>query len=198
MARYRTAFFAGLIILAPAALTWIIVQWLFGALDGLLGKPLEALIGRPVPGLGLVLTLALILGTGILAQNYLGRRLLDYGEQLVLRVPVVRGIYGTMKQLVDALDMQKQGAFQQVALIEYPRAGIYTLAFVTGRLSGGAVCYRIAGGDCVVSVFVPTTPNPTSGFLLYLPESDVQILDMSVADGLKLVLSGGVITEKLP
>lgn len=183
--RLRTYFFTGLIIILPFLLTLYLLWFVFGFVDGLVGPVLELVFGRRIPGVGFVITVGLILGTGVLATNYLGRRFLAWGEKLFTRVPLVRSVYQTLKQVVQALLSDQKKAFRQVVLVEYPRKGVYSLAFLTGS--------RESAGGRMVTAFVPTTPNPTSGFLLFLPEDEVTYLDMSVEDGLKLVVSGGVI-----
>lgn len=182
--RLRTYFFTGLIIVLPFLLTLYFLWVVFGFVDGLIGPLLELILGRRMPGVGFVLTLGLILGAGVLATNYLGRRLLSWGERLFTRLPLVRSVYQTLKQVVQALLSDQEKAFRQVVLVEYPRKGVYSLAFLTGSAEAESG---------MVAAFVPTTPNPTSGFLLFVPEEEVKFLDMSVEDGLKLVVSGGVI-----
>lgn len=182
--RLRTYFFTGLIIVLPFLLTLYFLWLVFGFVDGLIGPVLKLIIGQRLPGVGFIFTVGLILGTGMLATNYLGRRLLAWGDRLFIRLPLVRSIYQTLKQLVHAVFSEKQKAFQRVVLVEYPRKGVYSLAFLTRDVE--------EAGEMVMA-FVPTTPNPTSGFLLLIPKKEVKYLDMSVEDGLKLIVSGGVI-----
>jgi uncharacterized membrane protein len=122
----------------------------------------------------------------VLATNYLGRKFLHFGDRVFTRVPLVRSVYQTLKQVVQAFVGDQKKAFRQVVLVEYPRKGLYSLAFLTNEGIG-------QNGEQMLAVFLPTTPNPTSGFLLFLPEKEVTFLDMSVEDGIKLVVSGGVI-----
>jgi uncharacterized membrane protein len=182
--RLRTYFFTGLIIVLPFLLTLYFLWLVFGFVDGLIGPVLKLIIGQRIPGVGFIFTVGLILGTGVLATNYLGRRLLAWGDRLFIRLPLVRSVYQTLKQLVHAVFSEKQKAFQRVVLVEYPRKGVYSLAFLTRDVE--------EAGEMVMA-FVPTTPNPTSGFLLLIPKKEVKYLDMSVEDGLKLIVSGGVI-----
>jgi uncharacterized membrane protein len=182
--RLRTYFFTGLIIVLPFLLTLYFLWLVFGFVDGLIGPVLKLIIGQRLPGVGFIFTVGLILGTGMLATNYLGRRLLAWGDRLFIRLPLVRSVYQTLKQLVHAVFSEKQKAFQRVVLVEYPRKGVYSLAFLTRDVE--------EAGEMVMA-FVPTTPNPTSGFLLLIPKKEVKYLDMSVEDGLKLIVSGGVI-----
>lgn len=193
MKRIRNYFVTGLIVLVPVIITWELLFWLFNVVDGVLGRFVPRIFGRPLPGVGLAVTLLIVFVVGLLAANLFGRRLIHYGEEVMRRVPIVRSVYVTMKQITDAFVRQEQAAFSKVCIVEYPRKGIYSLGFLTSP------AYReieeTAGGK-VVGVFVPTTPNPTSGFLLYLPEADVTYLAMPVEDGLKLVISGGVVGPK--
>ncbi len=191
MKHLRNFFLAGLLVLLPVLATWTVISWLFRLLDGLTGRWIVLAFGRPVPGLGLAVTLLVILLVGFVATNYVGRRMIALGEALIARTPLVRGVYQTVKQIVDAFARQDQAAFKRVALIEYPRRGMWSLAFVTGRV-GGEIAARL-GRDDLVSVFLPTTPNPTSGFLLLVPREEVAHLDMPVEEGLKLVISGGMV-----
>ncbi|MDI3523033.1 MAG: hypothetical protein PWP43_1215, partial [Bacillota bacterium] len=156
--RLHTYFFTGLIIVLPFLLTLYFLWVVFGFVDGLIGPLLELILGRRVPGVGFVVTVGLILGTGALATNYLGRRFLGWGERLFTRVPLVRSVYQTLKQVIRALLSEQKKAFRQVVLVEYPRKGVYSLAFITGGKQDGSD---------MLAVFVPTTPNPTSGFLLF-------------------------------
>jgi uncharacterized membrane protein len=194
--KLRTAFLTGLIVIVPVVFTYWIVLWLFNLADGLLAGFLDFLgsvfpgFRLNIPGLGAVLTLSIILGMGVLATNLLGRRLIRIGEDLLLRLPVVRSVYQTMKQITDALLSQNHAAFKHVVMVEYPRKGLWTIGFVTAEM-GGEV--RDLAGEEVINVFFPTTPNPTSGWLAVVPRKDVAFLRMSVEEGLKLVISGGVL-----
>jgi len=200
LARIRNYFITGLIVLFPVVATWRLLVWLFNLLD----EPLRGVIGRSIgyvsarwgidlpaeiPGLGLIITLIVVFLVGLLAANFIGRRLISYGEALMRRTPVVRTVYGTVKQLTDAFVRQDKTVFKRVAVIEYPRRGSYCLAFVTAEAPPGI---KTATNKDLVGVFIPTTPNPTSGYLLYLPRHDITILDIPVDDGLKLIISGGV------
>ncbi len=193
MKRIRNYFVAGLIVLVPVIITWQLLVWLFNIVDGLLGGLVTHVFGRPLPGVGLAVTVFIVLLVGMLAANLFGRRLIHYGEEVMRRVPIVRGVYVTMKQITDAFVRQEQAAFSKVCVVEYPRKGIYSLGFLTSPATREL---REAAKRKLVGVFVPTTPNPTSGFLLYLPEEEVTCLEMPVEVGLKLVISGGVVGPK--
>lgn len=187
----RNLFLSGLLVLVPLAATLYIVFTIFHWADGLLGDYIEARLGVNLPGLGVLVTLAIILLTGLAATNILGRQFILYGESVLLRMPVARSIYGTVKQIMEAFVRNEQDAFKRVALIEYPRKGIYSLGLVTG-VSRGEVQSRTQ--EEMVNVFVPTTPNPTSGYLLLVPRDQITFLDMSVEEGMRLIISGGVVT----
>jgi uncharacterized membrane protein len=151
----------------------------------------EVLLGYRIPGLGLVLTLVVVIATGVVATNLFGRQLLHLWEAILHRIPVVRGIYGAVKQLTETLFSGSGKSFRKVVLVEYPHANSWTLAFLTGE-GGGEI--RDKTGKDLLNVFVPTTPNPTSGFFLMVPRERAIVLDMSVEAGLKMLLSVGVVT----
>jgi len=188
--RIRTYVVAGLIVLVPIIITWKLLVWLFSIVDGILSWLVPHVFGRAIPGVGLVATVILVLLVGVLAANIFGRRMIHYGESLIRRTPIVRSVYVTMKQITDAFVRQEQAAFSRVCLVEYPRKGIFSLGFVTSPAMSEL---EDKTKTRLIGVFIPTTPNPTSGFLLYVPAEDVTYLDLPVEDGLKLVISGGVI-----
>lgn len=194
----RRYFMAGLLIWVPLLITVAVLDMLIGFMDRTLlllppqWRP-EALLGYPIPGLGLVLTLAIVLLTGLLAANFLGRRVVALWEALLARIPLVRSIYSAVKQVAETLFAANGEAFRKVLLIEYPRRGIWTLAFQTGTASGEI--QRRTEAE-VITVFVPTTPNPTSGFIMMIPRNEVMELEMSVEDALKLVVSLGVVAPR--
>jgi uncharacterized membrane protein len=148
--------------------------------------------GRDIPGLGLVVLVVLIVGVGAIASNFFGKRLIAGGERVVNRIPIIRWIYRTTKQMFATILKERSTSFRRVVLVEYPHKGTWSLAFVTSETGG-----RLAGdlGRKVVTVFLPTTPNPTSGFFLIVPEEDVVSLDMPIEEGLKLVVSAGVLSR---
>lgn len=188
--RIRNWFFAGLVILAPLVLSVYFLTLGFRWLDALLGGLAAQTLGRQIPGLGLLVSIILAVLIGMIASNFVGRRLIAWSEQGLMRVPIFRGVYSTIKQVVDAFAGQKRTAFQEVVLVEYPRKGIWSIGFVTGPAPKEAM--ERAGRD-LVNVFVATTPNPTSGFLILVPHDEVIWLSLPVEEGMKLVISGGVI-----
>jgi uncharacterized membrane protein len=154
-----------------------------------------ALFGRRIPGLGALLTILVVFVTGVLASNILGQRLLYFWEYLVGRIPVVKTIYSGVKQVSDTLFAPGGQAFRKALLVQYPREGSWTIAFLTGQ-PGGDVANHLHGD--YLSVYVPTTPNPTSGFFLMMPRADIIELDMSVDEALTYVISMGVVAPEQP
>ncbi|WP_207478869.1 DUF502 domain-containing protein [Arenibaculum pallidiluteum] len=195
--RIRAYFLAGVLVTAPISITlylaWLLVVTVDGAVTPLIPERYDprAFLPFGLPGLGLVLAVVGLTLIGMFTAGYLGRLILRGGEALVARMPVIRSFYGATKQIFETVLANQSTAFREVVLIEYPRRGTWTLAFVTGVPQGNV---QKAGGGDLVSVFVPTTPNPTSGFLLFLPRAEVHALAMGVEDGLKLVVSGGLVT----
>lgn len=192
-------FITGLLIWVPLAITaWVLVL-IVGTMDQSLRLLPEAIhprsvLGFDIPGVGAILTLLIIALTGLLAANFIGQRLVVWWEMLLARIPVVNSIYNSVKQVSDTLFSSSGNAFRQALLIEYPRPGAWTIAFLTGR-PGGEVLRHLDGE--YVSVYVPTTPNPTSGFFLMLPKAEVIELEMSVDTALKYVISMGVVAPQL-
>ncbi len=189
-------FITGLLIWVPLVITIWVLNLIVSTMDQsllLLPKQFqtEAVWGFHVPGLGVALTLAVVFLTGILAANIIGERLLSIGNMVLNRIPVVASIYSAVKQVSDTLLSESGQAFRKALLVPYPHAGSYTIAFLTGA-PGGDVANHLQGD--YVSVYVPTTPNPTSGFFLMMKRSDVVELDMSVDDALKYIISMGVVT----
>lgn len=193
MKRY---FITGLLIWVPLGITAWALKFLIGTMDQsllLLPDSLrpEALIGVYIPGMGTVLTLLVVFLTGLLTTNIIGQRLVLFWEGVLWRIPVVKSIYYGVKQVSDTLFSSQGEAFRKALLVQYPRQGSWTIAFMTGY-PGGDVVNHLKGE--YISVYVPTTPNPTSGFFLMMPKSDVIELDMSVDAALKYIISMGVIT----
>jgi len=188
-------FITGLLIWVPVGITAWVLTLLVGTMDqSLLLLPPEfrpqRWLGMDVPGLGAVLTLLVIFLTGVLTANILGQRLIRFWEGVLARIPVVKSIYYSVKQVSDTLFSSNGEAFRKALLVQYPRQGSWTIAFLTGQ-PGGDVVNHLPGE--YVSVYVPTTPNPTSGFFLMMPKQDVIELDMSVDEALKYIISMGVV-----
>lgn len=198
----------GLLVWLPLAITIWVLSWLLGAMDGVFAALLsvaQAVLPadmtaaierlRHVPGLSVIVLALVLMLTGVFAANIVGQWWLRQGGRLLARIPIVKGIYNSVKQVSDTLFSSSGNAFREAVLVQYPRHGSWTIAFVTGRPSG-----EVAGelqGD-FVSVYVPTTPNPTSGFFLMMPRADVVALKMSVDEALKYVISMGVVAPPPP
>ena len=197
VARLRTYFLTGIVVTAPIGITawlmWLVVDLFDRAVVPLIPdayNPSE-ILGTTVPGVGIIIAFILVTLIGAFVTNVAGRFLVRFGDRLVSRVPVVRTVYGVLKQIFDAVLAQSANAFREVVLIEYPRRGIWVIGFVTSSTRGEV--QRVTEEE-MVNVFLPTTPNPTSGFLLFLPRKDCIPLDMSVEEGVKLVISGGIVS----
>ncbi|MDQ7843776.1 MAG: DUF502 domain-containing protein [Armatimonadota bacterium] len=191
-ARLQRYFIAGLIVFLPIAVTFSIIAWLFAVVDGLLGRLLPPLIGHQIPGLGLVTSIVVIFVIGAMATNVFGRRIVAFFDRLMLRLPLARSIYSATKSISDTIFLQRRAAFQRAVLVEWPRPGMFTIGFVTGEIRG------LPGPtQRGFNVFVVTTPNPTTGFLVFVPETEVTPLEMSVEDALKIVISGGIVSPAL-
>nr|WP_275983104.1 DUF502 domain-containing protein [Propionivibrio soli] len=187
-------FITGLLIWVPLAITaWVLLLIADVADQSLRLLPASMhphnVVGFDIPGAGVVVTLAIILATGILTANFIGQRLVSWWEKLLARIPVVNSIYNSVKQVSDTLFSSSGNAFRKALLVQYPRAGSWTIAFLTG-VPGGDVANHL---EDHVSVYVPTTPNPTSGFFLMLPRNEVIELDMDVDEALKYIISMGVV-----
>lgn len=196
MGHFRRYLIAGLLVWVPLGITWFVIKFMIDLMDQTLlllppdFRP-ENLLGFRVPGLGVVLTIVILLVTGIVVANLVGRTLVRMGERLLARIPLVRSIYSGVKQVMETMFSDSGKSFRSVVLIEYPRKGIWTLAFLTGERGTRESEDKI--GSRVSHIFVPTTPNPTSGFFLMVPTDDVMILEMSVDEGLKMIISAGVV-----
>ena len=185
----------GLLIWVPLVITVWVLSILVGTLDQTLLLLPEnwhprALLGFNIPGLGVVLTLVVVLITGVLGANIIGQRMVTVWEGLLTRIPVVKSLYSSVKQVSDTLFSSSGLAFRKALLVQYPREGSWTIAFLTGQ-PGGDVANHLKGE--YVSVYVPTTPNPTSGFFLMMPRADIIELDMDVDAALKYIISMGVV-----
>ena len=188
-------FITGLLIWIPIVVTIWVLKFIFDFLDqSLLLLPVafqtESWLGVHIPGLGAILTVAVVFGTGFLATNFVGARLLHWGHQLLNRIPVVNSIYSSVKQISDTLFSSSGQAFRKALLVQWPHEGAWTIAFLTGTPGGDVVNH--VPPDCL-SVYVPTTPNPTGGYFVIVRRADVIELDMSVDQALKYIISMGVV-----
>jgi uncharacterized membrane protein len=189
---------AGLLVWVPLGITAYVILWLVGTLDQtllLLPEQLrpEALFGFRIPGLGVVLSFAILLATGVIAANFFGQRLIRTWEAILGRIPFVKSIYSSVKQVSDTVLSDKGTAFRKALLVEFPRPGCWTIAFLTGTPSD-AVADHLRGD--FVSIYVPTTPNPTGGYFVMVPRESIRELDMSVDEALKYIISMGVVAPR--
>ena len=195
MKNLRRYLVAGILVWLPVGITLLLLRLLISIMDRTLVlvpdqyRP-EAWLGFAIPGLGLLLTLAILLVTGVLAANFVGRSLVSFWERMLERIPVVRSIYSASKNFAEIVFSDSDQSFKKVLLIEYPRKGLYGLAFQTATELGEI---QSRSGEDLVCTFVPTTPNPTSGFIIMLPRKDVIELDMDVDEALKMIISLGVV-----
>jgi len=183
--KIRAHFLAGILITIPLGLTIWLFYWIFSGVDGFLQRiAINPIFGRDIPGVGFAVTVVLIYLVGVIASNVLGRRLLRYGESVLERVPVARHIYTGIRQIVNGFSEPHKTGFMQVVLIEFPRRGTRTLGFITNEESDET-------GKKLINVFIPTSPNPTSGFLQIVEENEIIRTDLSVDAALRMVVSGG-------
>ncbi|HIB04388.1 MAG TPA: DUF502 domain-containing protein [Candidatus Marinimicrobia bacterium] len=182
---FRSKLFAGVATLLPLYLTFFVIKFLFVTLEEM-SDPLLKRFNLDIPGLGIILTVLLIYILGFLVTNFLGRKIFNLGERIVKKVPIVNMIYTTLKQITDTFTKGSTDAFEGAVYIQYPRQGLWTMAFISGesKTKDGVPYYHL---------FVPTTPNPTSGFFLMIPQADTVATGMSVEDGLKTIISGGLL-----
>jgi uncharacterized membrane protein len=194
--RLRAYFLTGIIVTAPITITIFLVWQFLTFLDthvaGLLPERYnpETYLPFSLPGLGLLLMLAFLTLVGMLTAGLAGRTLVRMGERLLSRMPIVRSVYGTLKQIFETVLAQKSRSFREVVLVEYPRRGLGAIGFVTGPTRGEI---QARSQEEMVNVFLPTTPNPTSGFLLFVPKRELIHLDMTIEEGMKMVISGGIV-----
>lgn len=202
MTRLRNYFLTGFVVAAPLAITAYIAWSFIGWVDGWV-KPYIPAHYNPdnylpfaVPGFGLIVAIVLITLIGFLTANFIGRAIVNYGEGLLENMPFVRNIYRGLKQILETVLSQQSNTFKQVALIEYPRKGLWALVFIATDARGEVKENLQEKGGDTVAVFLPTTPNPTSGFLLFVPKKDIHPLKMSVEDAAKLVISAGLVAPQ--
>ncbi|MFX0540217.1 DUF502 domain-containing protein [Roseovarius sp. S4756] len=198
LARLRASFLTGLVVVLPVALTiwliWTMIGWVDGLVLPLIPYDLTPAnyIGINLRGVGVVVFLVFTIIIGWIAKGLIGRTLIRFGESLVNRMPVVRSIYSGVKQIAETIFAQTERSFETACLIQYPRKGIWAIGFIS-TTAKGEISSKAETGGALLSVFLPTTPNPTSGFLLFLPREDVIELDMTVEDAAKLVISAGLV-----
>ncbi len=187
--KLRAHFITGLLIVVPIGVAILILRWLFLTIDNILQPVAKSLLGYTIPGLGLGITIVLIYLTGFVATNVIGRRLIGYGESLLARVPLFRYLYTGIKQILQSFATPREGGFLQVVLVEFPKKGMRAIGFVTSESS-------VESGEKLFSVYIPTSPNPTSGYLEIVREKDIIKTNISIDDALKMVLSAGKVSLK--
>jgi len=195
MKRLRRYLVAGILVWAPLAVTFVLLRFAVNLMDKSLAilpqqyRP-DELLGFHIPGLGVILTFIVLFLTGMLAANFVGRHVVGGWESLMKRIPIVRSIYGGAKSFAEVVFSDSNESFKKVLLIEYPRKGLYSLAFQTSSELGEV---QERTGEDVVCCFVPTTPNPTSGIVVMIPRKDITVLDMDIDEALKMIISLGVV-----
>lgn len=196
-AKFRGSFFAGILVTVPIVLTVYLVWILVNSVDNMVASVLphqwnpNTYLPFDVPGLGLIIFFVAMVIIGAVTASFMGRFFHRRFERILNRLPVVRGIYSAIKQIMDTVFSQRSQAFREAVLVEYPRRGLWTIAFITGKTKGEV---KNLHEDEIINIYVPTTPNPTSGFLLFVPKSEIIPLSMSVDEALKMVISTGIVT----
>ena len=199
-ARFRRYFLAGILVTSPILITvyvtWLIITFIDSQVAGLLPESLDFTKKLPhqIPGLGLIISIIVITFIGAITPGFIGRTLLKVGERILDNTPVVRSIYGAIKQIMETVMSTNSESFRDVVLVEYPRKGIWVIGFVTGETKGEV---QTLNEEILINVFIPTTPNPTSGFLLFVPKNDLIYMKMKVEDAVKMVISGGIVTPQV-
>ncbi|MFP4641116.1 MAG: DUF502 domain-containing protein [Chloroflexota bacterium] len=186
----RRNFVAGVIVLMPLVATIVVLQWLFNAIDGIMDALVEFIIGEPVTGVGFGIIVGLVFIAGIFAANFLGKRFIRYGESFIFRVPIVGEIYGMFRRVTDSVTLSQQMAFKEVVFVDFPRTGMKTIGFVTNRI-------KDTSGQELLALYVPTVPNPTSGFIQIVPPDRVSRANMSVEEAMRTILSAGIVIPEV-
>jgi uncharacterized membrane protein len=185
----RNVFLAGILAAIPLVVTYLIFRWLFETLDGIFQPAIIFFIGRSLPGVGLVAVVILVYILGLITTKVIGRRLIRWVDAMMCRAPVIQYVYTAARQVVDAVRGLRQVPFKKVVIVEFPKAGMYSLGFVTGK----AIDFR---GQKKVPVFIPHTPNPMTGFLVLLSAEDILDTDLTIEDAMRMVLSGGLLSPE--
>jgi uncharacterized membrane protein len=185
--KLRGQFMAGILVVVPVGATVLILVWLFNSIDNILQPIVRAIFNRSIPGVGFAVTIILIYLIGAIARNIIGKRIIQYGESLLAKVPIFRYLYNSIRQIMQSFTASNKTGFLQVVLVEFPREGMYTVGFITSML-------KTKNGEVLLNVLIPTSPTPTSGFLQIVKESDIIRTDISVDDALKMIVSGGMMT----
>jgi len=186
----RRQFLSGVLVVVPLILTYVVLRFLFEAIDGILSPYLEKFFHYSIPGLGIITTILIIILTGFFVRSIVGAWVYKYGDKFLAKMPIVRIFYLAAKQLMEALTIPQYAAFKEVVMFEYPRRGVYAIGFSTARID-----YVIDDGERkkLVGIFVPSTPTPISGIVIFVPENDVIPINLTIEEGLKLLVSGGIV-----
>ena len=196
----RRTFISGIVVTVPVIITVIVLNFLFLQVDGILSPILKRFLGKTIPGMGLVATILLVLLVGILVRNVVGSRLFGFSELLFIRTPLVRAVYSAAKQLVEAVTLPQRKVFERAVMIEYPRKGTFVIGFAAARTRLPSVTGREADSPAsgeLIAVFVPSTPTPITGFVVFVPTDEVYELDISNEEAIKMLVSGGLATPPI-
>ena len=197
--KIRGYFLTGIIGTAPIGLTFYVSFLFIGFIDSKVRNIIpvkyhyDNILPFEIPGIGLLIVFIMLTFIGFLTAGIIGRYIIKLGERIIARLPIIRSVYGALKQIFESVLKTSSKSFREVVLIEYPRKGIWAIGFITGDTKGEV---QESSKDELVNVFLPTTPNPTSGFLLFVPRKDLRVLNMNVEEGIKMVISGGIVTPK--
>ena len=189
----RRRFISGLLVVVPLGITYLVLRFLFETIDGVLAPAVRAVYGRAIPGVGLLVTLLLVLLVGWIATGVAGGRIIRIWEGWLVRIPLIRIVYGAAKQLLEAVSRQEGPSFKQVGLVEYPRKGIYTFCFLANRLPIARTDHR----EERVTAFIPSTPTPFTGFVIVVRPEEIIPLSLSIEDAIKLLVSGGIVVPPM-
>ena len=199
LAKIRGYFLTGIIVTAPVGLTFYVSFLFIGFIDSKVRNLIpvkyhyDNILPFEIPGIGLLIVFIMLTFIGFLTAGIIGRYIIKLGERIIARLPIIRSVYGALKQIFESVLKTSSKSFREVVLIEYPRKGIWAIGFITGDTKGEV---QEISKNKFVNVFLPTTPNPTSGFLLFVPRKDLKVLNMNVEEGIKMVISGGIVTPK--
>jgi len=186
----RHHFLSGVLVVVPLILTYVVLRFLFESIDGILSPIVEQVFGYNIPGLGIVTTILGILLTGFLVRNIIGARAYKFGDRLLTRTPIIRIFYLAAKKLIEAIAMPQANTFKEVVMFEYPRRGAYALGFATTRIR---ILHDDDRSKKYVGIFVPSTPTPVSGIVIFVPDDEIISVDMTVEEGIKMIVSGGIV-----
>lgn len=189
----KRQFLSGVLVVVPLILTYLVLRFLFETVDGILSPLIFKLLGYSIPGLGIIATVLIILLMGIVTRNLVGAKLYGYGDKMLTKTPLIRIIYSAAKQLIEAVSVPNIKTFKEVVMIEYPRQGLYAVGFATAKIQfqGGK-----DGDKKLVGVFIPSTPTPMTGIVVFIAEEDVICMDITVEEGIKLIVSGGIVSPQ--